>query len=170
MICTPRLRVGLSESIFSGVSSAQLPFVLACSAATMQFAMHSSGNSKDLPPREWDRLESLVSRFERAWQEGEAVDLRHFLPPEGDALRLRALKELVLSEMEIRWRRGQRPLLEEYLARFPELNEQSTLHASLLAAEYQVRHRHGDRPPVAGYEERFPALFGSFERLVREAQ
>src|SRR5439155_8321765 len=125
----------------------------------MQFVMHSSANLKDLPPREWDRLESLIGRFERAWQEGESVDLRHFLPPVGDPLRLRALKELVLSEMEIRWRRGERAVVEEYLTRFPELNEKSTLHPSLLAAEYQVRQRHGDRPPLATYEQRFPAFF-----------
>jgi serine/threonine protein kinase len=132
--------------------------------------MHSSDNLKDLPPREWDRLESLLNRFERTWREGDAVDLRHFLPPVGDPLRLRALKELVMSELEIRWRRGQRALLEEYLQRFPELNEKATLHPPLLAAEYQVRQRHGDKPPLEAYQQRFPEQFGPFEKLVQEAR
>ena len=65
----------------------------------------------DLKSVEWDQLQELADRFEKACLEAgpklDLVDLASFLPPKGDALRVVALSELIKTDLEIRWRRNQ---------------------------------------------------------------
>jgi formylglycine-generating enzyme required for sulfatase activity len=117
---------------------------------------------------EWQQLQALLDRFEHAWQSGSQQDLAGLLPPAGDRLRLVALLELIKSELEIRWRRGQRVLFEEYLKAFPELRQEPGLWPALLAEEFRVRRDHGDRPALTEYRERFPAQFAALARLCGE--
>src|SRR5262245_17640748 len=62
----------------------------------------------------------VCDRFERAWMAGGRPSLEEHLaamPAEG---RLVLFRELMALELAYRRRRGERPELEEYCARFPE--------------------------------------------------
>ena len=119
---------------------------------------------------DWDRLQDILDRFEKAWNNvgsEDAIDLRAYLPPVEDTLRPVALSELIKAELEIRWRRGQTVRIESYINEFPELQVVGTL-PPLIYEEYRVRHMHGDKPPVTAYQERFPNDYEEMKRLVQE--
>src|SRR5262249_48227159 len=119
---------------------------------------------------EWDRLEALLDRFEKAWKEAgpaETIDLQEFLPSIEDPLRGVALQELIKADLEIRWRRGQTIRVETYLEDYPELGVVGTL-PPLIYEEFRVRQIHGDKPPVDTYKLRFPNEFQELKRLVQE--
>jgi hypothetical protein len=120
-----------------------------------------------LPTGHWKRLQDLASRFEAAWQGAkDTVDLTTFLPPPEDPLRRVALHELIKSDLEERWRRGQIIGIESYLERFPELGTAVEVPASLIYEEYRARHLYGDKPLLAGYERRFGRQFPELKRLL----
>jgi hypothetical protein len=119
---------------------------------------------------DWDRLQEILDRFEKAWSNvdnEDAIDLRAYLPPVEDPLRPVALSELIKAELEIRWRRGQEVRIESYLNDFPELQVVGTL-PPLIYEEYRVRHLYGDKPQVTAYQERFPTDYEEVVRLVQE--
>src|SRR6266851_3284032 len=108
----------------------------------------------NLTAPEWERLQDLLDRYERAWNEAgpeQLLDFKDYLPPTEDALRSAALQELIKTDLEIRWRRGQTVRIESYLQEFPELGVEGTL-APLIYEEFRVRQLHGDKPPVESYE------------------
>jgi hypothetical protein len=115
---------------------------------------------------DWNRLQSCASRFEDSWRQREDVPIDEFLPPAGDSLRPAALYELIKTDLEIRWRRGQRALLDFYLGRYPELGRAENLPAALVVEEFRVRQMLGDRPDLSTYQGRFPGQFGEVQRLV----
>jgi hypothetical protein len=96
------------------------------------------------------------------------VELGRYLPPPADPLRPLALRELIKTDLEIRWRRGLGVTLEFYLSRFPELGPAQVLSPELVYEEYAVRHRHGDRPALAIYQERFPDQFGRLVQMIQD--
>jgi len=126
----------------------------------------------DLKSVEWDRLQELADRFEKVCLEAgpklDLVDLASFLPPQGDPLHIVALNELIKTDLEIRWRRGQTIPVERYLDRFPELGSAGTLSPELIYEEYCVRQQHGDKPDLASYKVRFPEQFAEVQRLAHE--
>jgi serine/threonine protein kinase len=125
-----------------------------------------SGNT---PTRsnQWGEIEYYVGRFEAAMQSGAAADLRQFLPTADSPMRARVLKELMQSDLEARWRRGQPVQLEYYLTEFPELGGAGALDAGVIYEEYRARHMFGDKPPLADYRARFPAQFDDLEKIVK---
>ncbi len=127
---------------------------------------------KHLTTHEWDRLQEFVDRFEIAWQElataGDTVAVDGFLPPPDDPLRKAVLHELIKTDLEICWRRGLTPKLEDYREQFPELGPVDTLSPLLIYEEYHVRQRYGDKPPLNSYQERFPEQFATLQRLLLE--
>lgn len=129
--------------------------------------MHHPSSLGDLTPDEWEYLQDKLDRFEKAWRQAESVDLERFLPPPGDRLRTVALGEFIKTELEIRWRKGQTPVLEEYLKHFPELAVDRPLLAQLVYEEFAVRNRHGDKPDLAAYRARFPEQFDKVQRQVQ---
>jgi hypothetical protein len=136
-------------------------------------------------------------RFEACWKSGCPPRLEDYLAawqdPVHDAVRRRLLRELVVIDMEYRWRKALAattadperananarspserfyvlpygPVLEDYLSRFPELlcGEQDQL--DLVVAEYRVRQEWGDRPPYGAYRQRFPQVGSSLEPTLR---
>ena len=91
--------------------------------------------------------ETARRQFEAAWRAGAPVAIEAQLPPPDDARFLPTLEELVHIELELGWKAGRQLRVEEYLTRFPALNEQPVV-ARLLEQEYHVRHKFGDRPPA----------------------
>src|SRR5262249_19113785 len=134
--------------------------------------MTRPANLGDLKSIEWNQLQELADRFEKACVEAgpkaDLIALAGFLPPLGDPLRTVALHELIKTDLEIRWRRGQTIPLERYLDRFPELGAATALPPELIYEEYCVRQRHGDKPDLVSYQARFPQQFAELQRLARE--
>src|SRR5260370_6488674 len=108
------------------------------------WTMRHPSSLGDLTQDEWEYLQDKLDRFEKAWRQADAVDLNRFLPPSGDRLRVVALAEFIKTDLEIRWRKGQTPVLEEYLKQYPELAEDRPVLAQLVYEEFAVRNRHGD--------------------------
>ncbi len=130
--------------------------------------MNETSGPAPLSGDDWDKLLRVAERFEEAWKGSESVDLARFLPPPGTPLRLAVLQELIKTELEIRWRRGNRAVLEDYAARFLELGPVRALPARLIYEEYRTRTLYGDRPRLAAYRERFPQRFAELRQLLHE--
>ncbi len=122
-----------------------------------------------LSGEEWQRVAALADRLEEAWRADRPVALETLLPPPDDPLRAASLRELVKTDLEIRYRRGLSATLDEYLTQLPELAAgPDDALAELLYEEYRVRQRFGDRPPLESYQARFPRLYDALLRLVQE--
>jgi hypothetical protein len=122
-----------------------------------------------LNSEQWQDLCNCISRLEKILQSGAAeVDLRQHLPPPGAPHRRAVLHELIKTELEVRYRRRQGCLLEEFLRRYPELGRAQELPASLVYEEYLIRTLFGERPTMDEYRARFPAQFEPFVQLIRQ--
>jgi hypothetical protein len=121
-------------------------------------------------------VEKLLEQFEEAWQRGSPPRLGDFLalaaaePP----ARALLLEELVKIDLECRWSLGaaERPRLEDYAARYPDLGRPERLSVALIAEEYRVRQRWGDHPSHAEYVARFaqhgPLLLEALQQIDAE--
>jgi serine/threonine protein kinase/Flp pilus assembly protein TadD len=72
------------------------------------------------------------------------------------ALGIDALVERLVKEMTQRWRTGEHPLAEEYLARHPELWQHPGAATELIYEEVCLRQEHGEETAVEGILRRFP--------------
>jgi serine/threonine protein kinase len=131
----------------------------------MEYATQPGGQ---LPDEDWRRLNELANRLEEAWQNAETVDLGPLLPAATDPLRTAALRELIKTDLAIRWRRGKTAELESYLRDFPELSSAGGTCVELLYEEFRVRHLYGDKPALDAYQSRFPERFAELCRLLEE--
>jgi serine/threonine protein kinase len=132
--------------------------------------MNRSGHTPTFVETESLVLKDLAIHFARAWAalppEDTSLEMERFLPPQGTAMRRPALLALIKVDLAQRWQRGQRPLLDEYLQKYPELGSPLTVAPELILAEFQVRQQHGDQPALAAYRSRFPMQFADLERQV----
>src|SRR5215831_5372487 len=60
------------------------------------------------------------------------------------------------EEMVRRWQGGERPLVEEFLARHPHLAEQTSAVVDLLYEEINLRQRYGEQASWSDLAARFP--------------
>ncbi len=87
-----------------------------------------------LPLEEWKRIDSLCSRFETAWANGERPDPSTFLAGIEGRGRDRLFRELLAIDLESRRTHGERPEAPEYRERFPaHLDAINETFASLTA-------------------------------------
>ncbi len=115
-------------------------------------------------------LESLFERFEADWSSGQVPDLRKYVNAVRSDSRTQALIELVMMDMERRWKTlsdhsfefsdasnvPRQPLVEHYLELCPELGDASSVDLKLIETEWRVRHKWGDEPSEEEYQRRFP--------------
>ena len=134
--------------------------------------MTPQGARRESPPL--GDLLKLLSQFDRAWQAGAAPRIEDSLARAGNSSASgELLEELIKVDLEYRWRQvagpgaAERPRLEEYLRRFPQLGPLDRLPAEMIAEEYRVRHRWGDCPGHAEYAVRFPGRPALGESLSR---
>jgi serine/threonine protein kinase/tetratricopeptide (TPR) repeat protein len=66
------------------------------------------------------------------------------------------LVERLADDMVRRWQQGQRPRVEDYLGRHPELAGWPGAALELIAEEISLRHEHGEDPVLADFPGRFP--------------
>jgi serine/threonine protein kinase len=124
--------------------------------------MQRPGEAAQLDPR----VLEIAARFHGAWQGEGSPELTKFLLPANDPLQVQCLQELVRIDLKFRWERGQKPLLEEYVQRFPSLGAKETLPTELIYEEYKARRLHGDGPTIDSYIGRFPRQFQALQRLL----
>src|SRR5262249_11751272 len=118
------------------------------------------------PARNSLRLDGALDRFEEAWEAGPAPSIEDFLrlAAAPELSREELLKELIKIDLEHRWRGRaagpppDRPRLEAYLERYPELARREILVLDLLGEEYRTRQRWGDRPDHGEFTTRFARL------------
>lgn len=107
-------------------------------------------------PDAGDIDESLIREFEAAWSVQSCIE--DFLPADRAESCIPTLVELVAVDMEFRWKHVQsipRPLVEEYLQRFPSLQDPNSIE-QLVEAEFSVRRKCREQPATAEYLNRFP--------------
>ena len=141
---------------------------------------------------ECDRFEAAWKR--RRPRRIEDV-LRAWQSDDEDAARLTLLWELVHIDLAYRWRVAaddsepiysdtsqrvkvdvpggvehipERPNVEDYFARFPELHQLEAVQLDLIVAEYRARQHWGDRPEYSAYRGRFSHLGPELERSLRQ--
>lgn len=83
-------------------------------------------------------VDALCDRFEEAWQQGRKPDLAAFVPP-ADPLRQEALPELILVDLEYRFRSDEQPSSHDYLTPYPELGRNPETMRRLLDLETKLR-------------------------------
>lgn len=135
-------------------------------------------------------VESQIEHFEAMWHEGSTPVIDDFLQPMtlSDDERRQLLRELVMIDLEYRWRRcandstkrinaeatrgvdtNDAPRLRDYIKRFPELGPVDEVPIELVANEYRVRHRWGDRPShdvyLAEYSARQDKLIAELNHI-----
>jgi serine/threonine protein kinase len=120
-------------------------------------------SSPTLTDDERAQLSARADEFHAALARGGVGDWGPYLAGLPDALRRAVLTELVIIDLIHRWGRGDRPLVEEYLARFPELGPKDRLPAALILEECRCRAKLGEQPSAETYRERFPAQFAEIE-------
>jgi eukaryotic-like serine/threonine-protein kinase len=100
-------------------------------------------------------LDSIVERFELAWQAGPPPRIDDFLDDKSVERRV-LLVELIQVDLEYRLKAGHKDVVEEYLRRFPELENDAENVIEIIEAEYRHRHFLGQMPAVEDYLQRFP--------------
>ncbi len=85
-------------------------------------------------------------------------------PPLSSEITPADLIDQLCDAFEAAWRAGERPRIEEYLARVDE-PVRSRLWAELLLSELECRRRQGEVPTPQEYHERFPDRHDHLERL-----
>lgn len=110
-------------------------------------------------------LESIVERFEQAWQSGQPPRLEDFLTDTA-VCRRTVLIELIHTDLEYRLKAGQPARVEEYLQRFPELASMKENLIELIVAEYSHCCNLGQTPTTQEYLQRFPSHRSELEKRL----
>jgi hypothetical protein len=89
----------------------------------------------------------------------------------GDVPSAAGLTLLLCRDQQQRWRNGEHPRVEDYLARHPHLAADSACVLQLLCGEFLLRQERGETPAIDEYRQRFPAhadaLGCDLDRLAR---
>lgn len=111
-------------------------------------------------PRNHDAQLSMVAdAFHAARQKGAVDDWACYLDAVPEHLRRAALVELVIIDLEYRWREGENPCIEEYIHRFPLLGPQEAVPDELILEEVRCRRQAGQAVALQDIEQRFPVQF-----------
>ena len=101
------------------------------------------GDHEDIFRDQATQWEAVIAGFEEAWRQGRHPAIDECLP-DGGVAREQILIELVHVELELRLIAGEAARVEEYLSRYPELQEQRHSLLELIVVEYEIRVRIGE--------------------------
>jgi serine/threonine protein kinase len=112
--------------------------------------------------------------FHAARQKGSVADWTIYLAAVPEPLRREALAELVIIDLEYRWRDGENPCIEDYLHRFPLLGPLEAVPDQLIIEEYRCRREAGQAITLQEIARRFPLQFPrvrpALERLLAQTR
>jgi hypothetical protein len=120
--------------------------------------------SSPLSDDERAQLSVRADEFHAALLRGVGSDWGPFLEGLPERMRRPVLVELVIIELIHRWEHRERPELEEYVARFPELGPIESVPHQLIVEEYRCRVKAGERYNIDRYRDRFPAQYPLIEK------
>ncbi|QEH32714.1 Serine/threonine-protein kinase PrkC [Aquisphaera giovannonii] len=100
-------------------------------------------------------VDPFVDAYEEAQARDGHADIASYLPDPGHPLFAAVLCELVRVDMEYAWTRGRPVPLEDYLARFPSLSDDTTLFRLAAFEECRQRRQAGESPSAEEYGRRF---------------
>jgi tetratricopeptide (TPR) repeat protein len=80
------------------------------------------------------------------------------LPADLSGVGTLTLVQLVQADQERRWATGDRPIVEDYLQRYPRLRDNAEAMVALLFQELRLRQKAGEQPQVDEFAARFPEL------------
>ena len=126
--------------------------------------MPSSNDSPKLTDADWKLLTERADRFAESLHNGTVSDWNDYLGGLTDSVRRAVVREMVKIDLDFRWNHGEKPLLEEYTTRQPDLGPTHALPVDLVCEEYRIRRKRGDNPDIDDYRERFPAQFESVQK------
>ena len=111
-------------------------------------------------PRNYNAQLSMVAdAFHAARQKGNVDDWAYYLDAVPEHLRRAALVELVIIDLEYRWREGETPCIEDYLHRFPLLGPREAVPDELILEEVRCRRQAGQAVGLQDIAQRFPHQF-----------
>ena len=97
--------------------------------------------------------------FEKAWRPDQPpAPFGPYLPPPGSALRPAILCDLCIRDLDLRFLHGLTVRVEDYLERYPELQDDRAALLDLVQAEYDQRRHREPGPDFEEYRRRFPTL------------
>lgn len=102
-------------------------------------------------------FESVIDRFEAAWQRGQTPKMESFLEDAGSD-RTALLGELVLIDLEYRIKSGETVRAENYFTQYPEMVTNHDFVLELLQEEFYLRKRMEPKLIATEYQQRFPLL------------
>jgi WD40 repeat protein len=76
------------------------------------------------------------------------------------------LLTLLCQDQWRRWRRGERPQVEDYLERYPQLRDQADAVLDLAYAEFVLREEQGEAPIAEEYLIRFPQIAAEWRQQM----
>lgn len=89
---------------------------------------------------DWSELDGVIARFERACWDGCRPEIADYLSAaRSDVERHVLLRELAHIDLELRYHAGQPVSAGEYLVRYPELAQDPSFAADLIASEQALR-------------------------------
>jgi serine/threonine protein kinase len=115
--------------------------------------------SSPLSDDERAQLSARADEFHAALIRGAGSDWGPFLADLPDRMRRAVLTELVIIDLIHRWEHRERPEVEEYVARFPELGPIDKVPQQVIVEECRCRAKAGERYDVTRYRDRFPVQF-----------
>src|SRR5262249_47510781 len=113
-------------------------------------------------------LRTAVKRFDDAWRQGPRPAIDDHLPAGGE-MRQPLLIELVHIDLELRLKAGEAARVEEYRARFPDLEADRAAALERMAAEYALRRRREREVGLDDYLRRFPAYGAELPEQIESA-
>ena len=119
-----------------------------------------------LNEEDWSKLTQTLEAFAVAWESSPyPPSIVEFLPDDVARMRRELVPELIKLDLEHRWQRGLRKLVEDYADDVPDLAAIVTV--DLVFEEYQIRKNAGDQVSPTEIFKRFPALAGELDGLFR---
>ena len=117
----------------------------------------------------WLSLDRHVERFEAAGGPGGPADLGAHLPPADHPGYLDILCELVRVDLELRRDAGDRPELEDYRRRFPDLFADPRRAGEVAFEDYRLRRQAGEPASPEDYRRRLGVDPGGWPRVPEGA-
>ncbi|MBA4189581.1 MAG: hypothetical protein C0467_16470 [Planctomycetaceae bacterium] len=105
------------------------------------------------------QLSARADEFHAALVRSGIADWEQFLSGLPANTRLAVLTELVIIDLSYRWGRGERPKIEEYIARFPEFGPAERIPTAVILEEHRARIKSGEHPDPESFRMRFPVQY-----------